>query len=92
MELMGDGISHVGGLAWLDDGSKEEDRGGAGNGGDVVKARPVLAWRDTVDATGVTIAGTSRRHALEVGVARALQCHKWHGDGGSASCVQRLGD
>ena len=66
MELMGDGFSHAGGLAWLGDGSKEEDRGG-----DAVKARPVLAWWDAVDATGATMAGTSRRHALEVDVARA---------------------
>ena len=71
MELMGDGFSHAGGLARLGGGSKEEDKGGAGDGGDVVKARPVLAWRDAVDATGATIAGSSRRHALEVGLACA---------------------
>ena len=71
MELMGDGFSHAGGLAWLGGGSKEEDRGGAGDGGDAVKARSVLAWQDAVDATGATTAGTSRQHVLEVGVAGA---------------------
>ena len=30
------------------------------------------------------MAGANRWHALEVGVACALQCHKWHGDGGPA--------
>ena len=85
VELMGDGFSHVGGLAQLGGGSKEEDRGGVGDGGDAVKARPVLAWWDAVDMTRATMGGTSRRHALEVGVARALKCHKWHGDSGSAS-------
>ena len=72
VELMGDGFSHAGGLARLGGSSKEEDRGGAGDGGDAVKARPMLAWRDTVDVTGATMTGTSRRHVLEVGVARAL--------------------
>ena len=91
VELMGDGFSHAGRLARLVDGSKEGDNRGAGDGGDTVKAWPVLAWWDAVDATGATMAGTSRRHALEVGVARAPQCHKWHGDGGLASCVQRPG-
>ena len=71
MELMLDGFSHAGGLARLGDGSKEEDREGAGDGGDTVKARPVLAWWDAVDATGATTTSTSRRHALEVDVARA---------------------
>ena len=75
---MGNGFSHAGGLARLDGGSKEEDRGGAKDGGDTVKARPMLAWRDAVD-----------HDRSEVSVARALQCHKWHGDGGSALCVQR---
>ena len=59
-------------LALLGDGSKEEDSGGAGDGGDAIMARPVLAWRDAVDMTGVTMASTSRRHSLEVGVAHAL--------------------
>ena len=60
MELMGNGFSHASGLAWLGGDSKEEDWGGAGDGGDVVKAWPLLAWPDVVDATRATMAGTSR--------------------------------
>ena len=37
------------------------------------------------------MAGTSRRHMLEVGVARAPQCHKWHGDGGLTPRAQHPG-
>ena len=60
MELMGDGFSHAGGLARLGGGSKEKDRGGVGDDGDTVKARPVLAWQDTIDVTEATMAGTSQ--------------------------------
>ena len=56
---MGNGFSHAGGLAQLGGGSKEEDRGGAGDGRDTVKALPVLAWRDAIDATGATTVGAS---------------------------------
>ena len=59
VELMENGFSHVGGLARLSGGSKEEDMRGVGDGGDAVKARPMLAWWDAVDTIGATTVGTS---------------------------------
>ena len=62
-----------------------------GGGEDVVGSWRVLLGAMRLAQPVRSMASASRWHAHEVGMARASQWNKWHGDGGLALRAQRLG-